>query len=96
VVNIFCIYIFGKTRVGLHFGRFFSQTHLVTLSLSSEFSFQIVRRKSRKPDRFVTQLLFPRWPEVGLPIGADFLHFVKAALACRQSTSEGKVLIHSR
>ena len=58
--------------------------------------FKMFRRKSRKVERFVTQLVFPRWPEVGLPIGADFLHFVKAALSCRQSTSEGKVLIHSR
>jgi len=58
---------------------------------------KIAKKKSRKGERMVTQLIFSRWPEVGLPLGADFLHFVKAVFACRQSSlAAGKLLLHSR
>merc|ERR1711860_447971 len=55
------------------------------------------KKKARKTERIVTQLIFSRWPEVGLPLGADFLHFVKAVFACRQSSlAGGKLLLQSR
>ena len=70
--------------------------------------FQLTHRKSSgksggsaapKSERFVTQLIFPRWPEdglgSGLPERMDLLNFVKASYSCRQSVG-GNVLVHSR
>ena len=54
---------------------------------------KIAHRKSKLPARYVTQLVFARWPENGLlPDGEDLLNFVKAAFSCR----EGRVLVQSR
>ena len=71
--------------------------HLVATLMYHFYFFQIAKKKSRKGERMVTQLIFSRWPEVGLPLGADFLHFVKAVFACRQSSLvAGKLLLQSR
>ena len=39
--------------------------------------------------RVVTQLVFSRWPEQGLPEGGDFLNFVKASFSCRMQAAAG-------
>ena len=70
---------------------------LLSLTNSRSISLQLTKKKARKTERIVTQLLFSRWPEVGLPLGADFLHFVKSVFACRQSSLVGgKLLLQSR
>lgn len=81
---------FGDVMVSLHNEDILPDYTIRTMKVCS--------KKSRKCERLVSQLIFPRWPEVGLPLGADFLHFVKAAFACRQSSClpTGKLLIHSR
>lgn len=60
------------------------------------FRFQLAHRKFRRPaERYVSQLIFSRWPEVGLPRPCDLLTFAKAAFSCRQAAG-GRVLVHSR
>ncbi|TRY71536.1 hypothetical protein TCAL_12498, partial [Tigriopus californicus] len=57
---------------------------------------KLSHRKFRKaPERYITQLIFGRYPEIGLPHGSDFLNFTKAAFAVNR-TSGGKILVQSR
>jgi len=80
---------FGDHDVGLYNEDILPDYTIRTLKLT--------KKKARKTERIVTQLLFSRWPEVGLPLGADFLHFVKSVFACRQSSLVGgKLLLQSR
>ncbi len=59
--------------------------------------YSCLQLSKKRSERMVTQFIFSRWPEVGMPLGADFLHFVKSVFACRQSSlSPGKLLIQSR
>ncbi len=51
---------------------------------------------SSSVDRHVTQLVFGRWPEVGLPHGQDLLAFAKTAISCRSDNPAAKAMIQSR
>ncbi len=51
---------------------------------------------ARGSERLVTQLVFGRWPEVGMPNGHDLLAFVKTAFSCKGHSPAAKTLIQSR
>ncbi|XP_040572850.2 putative receptor-type tyrosine-protein phosphatase mosPTP-1 isoform X2 [Lepeophtheirus salmonis] len=71
--------------------------NLVSDDILPDYTIRTVKlkhRKHSKEERLCTQILFPRWPEVGLPRSSDLIHFVKAAFACHQAG--GSILVHSR